>query len=351
MSISRRGFLKGTAVGTLFAGTAHASGAEHFGGYPGQYGLLHDTTLCVGCRSCEKACAEVNELAAPSVPYDDKSVFEKIRGVSDQAFTVVNRYKEETEDSPAVFRKHQCMHCSEPSCAAVCFVNAFTKTPEGPVVYNPDLCVGCRYCMMACPYYATGYEYDDALTPRVRRCTMCYPRIKEGKNPGCADGCPNGAIIFGKRKDLIKIAHERFEKFPDRYIDHIFGEHEFGGTSWLTLAGGAFGELGLYDNASKTPLPEHTSSFLTVVPLIVAIYPGLLAGFYAFSKRKDKLSRDKTIAAVTEALSKADEETKNKLAAAAEKATKDKDNAIAGAVKKALAEAEAKATAEKEDSQ
>ena len=127
MSISRRGFLKGAAIGTLFAGTANASGAEHFGGYPGQYGLLHDTTLCVGCRSCEKACDEVNDLAPPPEPYDDMSVFDNLRGVSEQAFTVVNRYKEATESSPAVFRKHQCMHCSEPSCAAVCFVNACTS--------------------------------------------------------------------------------------------------------------------------------------------------------------------------------------------------------------------------------
>jgi formate dehydrogenase iron-sulfur subunit len=351
MSISRRGFLKGAAIGTLFAGSAQASGAEHFGGHPGRYGLLHDTTLCVGCRSCEKACNEVNDLPAPEVPYEDKRVFEKIRGVSDKAFTVVNRYKDATEDSPAIFRKHQCMHCNEPSCAAVCFVNAFTKTPEGPVVYDPSVCVGCRYCMMACPYYATGYEYEEAFTPRVRRCTMCYPRIKEGKNPGCADGCPTGAITFGKREDLIKVARERFAKFPERYIDHIFGEHEFGGTSWLVLAGAPFGELGLFDNASPTPPSVHSAGFLSVVPLIVAIYPGLLAGFYAFSKRKDKISRDKTIAAVTEAVAKADDETKEKLAAAAASASKDKDNAIAAAVKKALAEVEAKAAAEKEDAQ
>ena len=192
MSISRRGFIKGAAIGTLFAGTARASGGKHFAGYPGRFGLLHDTNLCVGCRSCEKACKEVNDLPVPEKAFDDKSVFEKRRGVTDKAFTVVNRYREADGQSKAIYRKHQCMHCNEPSCAAVCFVRAFTKTPEGPVVYDPDVCVGCRYCMMACPYYATGYEYDDALTPRVRRCTMCYPRIKEGKTPGCADGCPTG---------------------------------------------------------------------------------------------------------------------------------------------------------------
>jgi Fe-S-cluster-containing dehydrogenase component len=348
MSISRRGFLAGAALGALTAKTAHASGAKHFEGYPGRYGLLHDTTLCVGCRSCEKACNEVNDLPEPQTPFDDKAVFEQKRHITDSEFTVVNRYLEAAADSPAVFRKHQCMHCNEPCCASVCFVKAFTKTPEGPVLYNPDICVGCRYCMMACPYYATGYEYQEAFTPRVRRCTMCYPRIIEGKNPGCADGCPTGAITFGKRDELIKVARERIAKFPDRYIDHIFGEYEFGGTSWMTLAGVSFNKLGLPEHTSLTPLPEIGTSYLTVVPLIVSIYPGLLAGFYAFSKRKDKLTREKVIAAVTEAVAKADEETKAKLEAAAAKAGKDKEKAIAQAVKKALAEAEAKAKAEAE---
>jgi Fe-S-cluster-containing dehydrogenase component len=356
MSISRRGFLKRAAAGTLLtgavAGKARAGGAEHFEGYPDGFGLLHDTTLCVGCRSCERGCAEVNDFPPPEVPFEDKTVFEEMRGVSDKAFTVVNRYRAATADSPAVFRKHQCMHCQEPSCAAVCFVRAFTKSPEGPVVYDPDVCVGCRYCMMACPYYATGYEYSEPLTPRVRRCTMCYPRIKEGLNPGCADACPTGAITFGKRKDLIEVARERIRKSPDSYVDHVFGEHEFGGTSWLTLAGTgiSFGDLGLPEGGGPTPLPELSASFLSVVPLIVAIYPGLLAGFYAFSKRKDKLTRDKVIAAVTEAVTKADEETRRKLEEAAKKADKSRDQAVAMAVKKALAEAEKKA-AEKEASE
>lgn len=353
MSVSRRGFLRGAAFGTLLLSgkNAKAGGAEHFAGYPNSFGLLHDTTLCVGCRSCEKGCADVNDLPIPEVPFDDKSVFEKKRGVSDTAFTVVNRYVSQDDSNISYFRKHQCMHCQEPSCASVCFVKAFRKSPEGAVVYDPDVCVGCRYCMMACPYYATGYEYDDALTPRVRRCTMCYPRIKEGKNPGCADACPTGAILFGRRKDIIKVARERFRKSPDNYIDHIFGEYEFGGTNWLTLAGPGmtFGGLGLPDNAGSTPLPELSSSFLSVVPLIVAIYPGLLAGFYAFSKRKDAITREKVMTKVAETLATADEETKRKLEEAAKKANKAKDQAVAAAVKKAIAEVEKKA-AEKEAS-
>jgi formate hydrogenlyase subunit 6/NADH:ubiquinone oxidoreductase subunit I len=246
------------------------------------------------------------------------------------------------------------MHCNEPCCASVCFVRAFTKTPEGPVLYNPDVCVGCRYCVNACPYHALSYEYDHAFDPTVVRCTMCYDRITEGKVPGCSEACPTGAITFGRREDLIVLARERIRKQPARYIDHIFGEHEFGGTSWMVLAGMPFGELGLPEHTTHTPIPEIGSSYLSVVPLILSIYPGLLLGIYAFTQRKEKLSQQELDQAVSEAVAKADEETKQKLAAATERAKKDKEKAVQAAVKKALKEAEEKAKAEaagKEDSQ
>ncbi|MFH1132729.1 MAG: 4Fe-4S dicluster domain-containing protein [Pseudomonadota bacterium] len=350
MSISRRGFLGGVsagAAGALISKPAAAAGHKRFTGYPGRFGLLHDTTLCVGCRSCEAACNEVNNLPQPQKAFEDKSVFSEIRRTTDKALTVVNRYESETGKTPTAFRKLQCMHCNEPCCASVCFVKAFTKTPEGPVLYDPSVCVGCRYCVMACPYYALGYEYDEPLTPRVMRCTMCYPRIKEGLNPACADACPMGAITFGPRKDLIKTARERIRKNPDQYIDHVFGEHEFGGTSWLVLAGVPFKDLALPEGATHTPIPEIGSSFLSVVPLVLSIYPGLLLGIYAFSKRKEKLSRKELETAVADSLAKADDETKMKLAEAAKKAGKDKEKAIAQAVKKALAEV---AAPKKEDS-
>jgi Fe-S-cluster-containing dehydrogenase component len=343
MSVSRRRFIGGVigSAGALAAGSVNAGTVKHFAGYAGRYGLLHDTTLCVGCRSCEAACKEVNGLPPSDVPLDDKEIFDIKRGIAPDELTVVNRYRDAEEGRPAVYRKQQCMHCNEPCCATVCLVHAFEKTPEGPVLYNPDVCIGCRYCVTACPYYALSYEFDDPLTPRVMRCTMCYPRIKEGLNPGCADACPTGAITFGKREDLITVARERIRKNPDRYIDHIFGEHEFGGTSWLVLAGVPFTELDLHEGLTHESLPAIGTSYLSVVPLIITVYPGLLAAFYAFSKRKDKLARQELQKAIAETVANADEETKAKLAKAAAKATKDKKIAVDMAVKKALAEAKA----------
>ncbi len=344
MSVSRRGFLTGlaTGAGVLSAGTANAAGAKHFDGYEGRMGLLHDTTLCVGCRSCEEACKEVNGHPPIETPINDKTVFDEHRRVTPDGFTVVNRHRKGNGRTPPVYRKHQCMHCNEPCCASVCLVHAFEKTPEGPLLYDPDVCLGCRYCVMACPYHALSYEYDHPFDPKVMRCTMCYPRIKEGKQPGCAEACPTGAIVYGKRKDLIEVAEERIRKSPDRYIDHVFGQHEFGGTSWLILSGVPFAELGLHEGVTHESLPSIGTSYLSVVPLVVTIYPGLLMAFYAFSKRKDKLAQQDLDQAVRAAIEKADDETKQKLKQASEKASKDKEKAINAAVKKALKEAEKK---------
>ena len=343
MSISRRGFLGGLGVSALAAGSADAGPhTEHtyFEIPDGRYGLLHDTTLCVGCRSCEAACKEVNDLPPLERPIGDMTVFDDERRTTDTALTVVNRYRVDDEE---VFRKHQCMHCNEPSCASVCLVRALVKSPEGPVLYDPDVCVGCRYCMMTCPYYALAYEYSSP-NPRVMRCTMCYPRIIEGKVPGCAEACPMGAITYGKRDDLLQLARDRIAKHPEKYVEHVFGEHEFGGTSWLVLAGTPIHTMGLgsLESISHTALPELAKSFLSIVPLVLVMWPGLLLGFYAFTQRRNEVSEAEARARVVEALMQADEETKQKLAAAAERAGKDKERAIAQAVKQALEEQAAK---------
>jgi formate dehydrogenase iron-sulfur subunit len=338
MTVSRRGFIGGALGAALGAGAADAGTVKEFTGYPGRHGLLHDTTLCVGCRSCEVACARVNDLPPPPQAPDDPSVFDATRRTSDTALTVVNRYVEGSDDRPPVYRKLQCMHCNEPCCATVCPVHAFEKTPEGPVLYDPEICMGCRYCVMACPYNALAYEYDKPLTPRVMRCTMCYPRIKEGLVPGCAEACPMGAITFGEREELLAVARERMRKFPGRYVDHIYGENEFGGTSWLIISGTPLDQLDLLPGVTHESLPAIGTSYLSVVPLVITIYPGLLLGMYAFSKRQQQVAKEERQQAVGEALAEAEEATQKKLAAAAERAAKDKDRAVEAAVKKALTE-------------
>ncbi|MEK9149865.1 MAG: 4Fe-4S dicluster domain-containing protein, partial [Candidatus Desantisbacteria bacterium] len=218
--MNRRDFLKTIGVIGTVGLVGKPEAGEDFSGHPDRFGMLTDISLCIGCRRCEEACSQANNL--PEGPcLDDKSVFDKKRRLDVKAYTVVNRYIIEGKE---VFRKVQCFHCEEPACVSACLVGALKKTKEGPVIYNPNLCIGCRYCMVACPFYIPAYEYSNLLTPRVMKCQMCYDRIKEGKAPACAEVCLMEAITFGKKADLLKFARGRIVKRPDKYVNHIYGE-------------------------------------------------------------------------------------------------------------------------------
>lgn len=288
--VSRRGFLRaaglvgGSAVlGGLLDGKP-ARAAEDFRGYPDRFGMLTDMTKCMGCRMCEMACAKANNHPAPPA---GPQVFETVRRPSPNAFTVVNRYAD-PRTGGHVYRKVQCMHCDEPACASACLVGALKKTPEGPVVYNEDVCIGCRYCMVACPYSVLSYSYDSALAPAVSKCVLCYDRIKEGAAPACASTCPAQATIFGQRNELLALAHERIRQEPDKYVHHVYGEDEAGGASWLYLSPVPFEALGFPTNLGRTPYPEFTRDFLLAVPLVLMMWPGALAGLNALVRRDER---------------------------------------------------------------
>jgi formate dehydrogenase iron-sulfur subunit len=289
MSISRRkflGWIGAAGIGSATSKAALAAGNKHFEGYPGSFGILHDVTRCVGCRTCEAACNQVNDLPAPDQPFTDLSVLNEKRRTTEKTYTVVNKYDIPGKTSP-LFGKIQCNHCLEPACASACFVRAFQKTETGAVTYDPSVCVGCRYCMIACPFEIPAYEYNEPLTPRVMKCTMCYPRISQGQLPGCVEACPMEALTFGKREDLIKIARERIREYPGKYVDHIYGETEMGGTSWLYISSVPFSDIGMREDLGVTPAPELTSGALSVVPIVAGLWPVLLMGIYAISKRKE----------------------------------------------------------------
>jgi formate dehydrogenase iron-sulfur subunit len=343
MSISRRDFLQilgAASAGAALPTTARAAHAE-FGGYLDSFAVLHDQTLCVGCRSCEAACNAVNNLPAPDQPFTDLAVLEEMRRTSAGTYTVVNRYRNADEPGGPIFRKLQCNHCLEPACASACFVGAFTKTPEGAVIYNASVCVGCRYCIVACPFNVPAYEYHNAKDPVVTKCTMCYPRVKEGLLPGCVEACPMEALSFGKRRDLLHLARERILRHPDRYVDHIYGELEMGGTSWLYITGVPPTEVGLREDLGETPAPEFTSGALGAVPMVVGLWPVLLTGLYAINKRREAVQKRTLRETVEQAISETQAAADKKAAQAAEKFKKDKEAAVEKAVQKALKDAEA----------
>jgi formate dehydrogenase iron-sulfur subunit len=296
MSLTRRKFL--TTAGVIAAGVAarplSGEAQEHFTGNPDRYGVLVDTTLCIGlnCRRCEIACAHENGLPPIEKPPEDESVFNEVRRPHATVFTVVNRFPNPDPEGPPVYVKKQCMHCDEPACASACLVRAFRKTPEGAVMYNEHVCIGCRYCMVACPFEIPAYEYNRALEPRVRKCTMCWDtRVREGRWPACVEACPNQVMTFGRRADLLRLAHEKIVAEPGKYVNHVYGEHEVGGTSWLYLASVPFDSIGMRTDLSDKAYPELTRGFLSAVPLVLVLWPALFTGVYMFSKRREEIQR------------------------------------------------------------
>jgi len=294
--ISRRRFLAASLAGcaaTTLAGPKKVLAAGSFTGYPDGMGVLVDLTRCIGCRSCEAACNKEQQLPAPDRPFDDPAVFDQtfhggsqLRRPDEKAYTVVNRYRPEGTDKP-VYRKVQCNHCSEPACLSSCFVNAYTKTPEGAVVYNPDICVGCRNCMVACPFNVPAYSYSSAFDPVIKKCIFCHDtRLKNGLPPACVEVCPQEALTFGKRKDLIEIAHQRIKTMPGRYVDHLYGEKELGGTSWMYLSAVPFEEVGFDPAPGNDPIIGNVKDFLSSVPMVLAIWPALFTGFHLLAKHK-----------------------------------------------------------------
>ncbi len=336
--MKRRDFLSlltvGTAAGVAGAPAAKAlaSGGE-FKGYEDSNAVLTDLTKCIGCRKCEQACSEVNGLPEPK-RMGDTAIFDKVRRTSADSYTVVNRYAAGGRD---VFRKVQCMHCQEPACATACFVKAFTKNPDGSVTYDPSYCVGCRYCMIACPFNIPAYNYDKVIDPQVRKCTMCHSRQMEGKLPGCVEACPTGALIFGKRKDLLEIARKRIAENPGKYVNHIYGEHEMGGTAWLTLSGVDFASVGLREDLGTKPAAEFTTGVLGALPMVVGFWPVVLGGAYYMNKRRDEIAREEQDAAVAAAVEqehqKCEAAAKKEMEKATKAAQKEKDKAVEAAKK------------------
>lgn len=290
--MNRRDFFKLSTVGSaaILAGKAEAKQLHDPSKFDNAYGVLVDTTVCIGCRKCEFACNDANiPVKKDKSAFEDKSVFEKHRRPTDDSYTILNAYPNSDNPEKPYYIKIQCMHCNEPACVSACIVGALRKDEKGPVYYEAWKCIGCRYCMVACPFQIPAYEYHNELDPEVRKCTFCHERVtKENKRPACVEICPNEALTFGTRKELLELAHSQIMKFPDRYAGHVYGETEIGGTSWmyLTAANLEKTELPELDN---NPIPEITESiqhgvFKNFVPPL-ALYGLLGLAMFSFRSR------------------------------------------------------------------
>ena len=173
------------------------------------------------------------------------------------------------------FVKRQCMHCLEPACVAACLTRGLARTTEGPVIWREEKCMGCRFCMISCPFDTPRFEYEKPV-PSLQKCDLCWDRLQQGELPACVESCPAEALLFGKRDEMLMEARRRIVSNPDRYVDHIYGEHEAGGTGWLYLSSVPFEELGFRTDLDNHAYPELTLTFLYSVPVVLALWPAFL---------------------------------------------------------------------------
>jgi Fe-S-cluster-containing dehydrogenase component len=208
-------------------------------------------------------------------------VFATVRPKGPDTFTVVNRSAVAGRDGAERFAKTQCLHCVDPACASACPVRALEKTPSGPVAYHANRCIGCRYCMVSCPFGVPQYQYDKKV-PYVRKCTFCADRQAKGLAPACTEVCPTGALLFGRREELLETAKTRIYQNPEKYVHRVYGEREAGGTSWLYITDVPFESLGL-PAVAEQPYPTLARGALSAVPFVITLWPPLLRGLYAFA--------------------------------------------------------------------
>jgi len=278
--VTRRQFLKLSAAamgGAALAGKAAPSACASSGADPAKVpSMLIDISRCVGCGNCQRSCIEANHLNPTS---------EQMKKLTSETYTYLQ--KVDLDNGETRYVKRQCMHCLDAACASACPVVALHQTEEGPIAYRANRCLGCRMCMVACPFGVPTFEWNDGLTPEIRKCMFCIERLREGELPACVSNCPSGALKFGTRDELLKEAHARIAANPDHYINHIFGEHEAGGTAWLYMSDTPFEKLGFRTDVTKREVPAYTWDIMTKLPAVVGSLAVVLTGASIVTRRKN----------------------------------------------------------------
>ena len=243
MKLNRRTALRvlttgyGAAIGARAAKAAHEKAPP-----PDAVGMLYDATICIGCKACEVACNSANGLPPDTGASD--GLYQAPKSLNAQTKNIIKIYQEQGTSSFS-FMKQQCMHCIDPACVAGCPMGALTKDSLGIVGWSGTLCIGCRYCQIACPYNIPKFEWSQ-VNPKIVKCELCRHRIAAGGIPACVEVCPRQAVIYGKRADLLAEARRRIARQPGFYYqDRVYGEREGGGTQVLYLSHVPFEKLGL----------------------------------------------------------------------------------------------------------
>lgn len=308
MGVNRRDFLKMAAgSGLLLASNVEPAYSAKPQLPPDAVGMFYDATLCIGCKSCMVNCKKYNSMPGgalyskgSAVPYEFATplkMWDAPADLSAKTLNIIKAYKsgtgltKDTAEDGYSFIKQHCLHCLDPACVSVCPVAALQKDPRnGVVFYDKDKCIGCRYCQLACPFAIPKFEWEKA-SPQIRKCQLCHHRYAEGKYSACCEFCPTGASIFGKVVDLQNEAKKRLTlktgteyAFPvqtvdssiksvrpvSKYVNHIYGMNEAGGTQYLLLAGVPFEQLGFNPNITDQTYPTLTWDYIVKVPALIA---------------------------------------------------------------------------------
>ena len=289
MNMTRRDFLKLCGAGAAMVGVGAKIAPPNVAPFgravplpprPSN-GVLIDTTKCVGCQQCQVACQQAHNLPA------DKTQ-RALCAVSPSVVKVVNVSTDPTQPTPKPV-KWQCMNCVNPSCVAACTVGALQKRPDGPVVYDSSRCIGCRYCMYACPFGVPTFEWDKQFSLIVK-CDGCAERRDQGKPPACVEACPAKALTYGNRNELLTMANQRIYEGNGNYVEHIYGEHEVGGTTMLYLSSVPFEQLGFPTLPEVAPA-EINATIMHSTPTIAVGVALALSGMYWLIKRRDQLEQ------------------------------------------------------------
>lgn len=221
--------------------------------------MLIDTSKCIGCRACQAACKQWNQLPAEKTAF--RGSYENPARFSPITWTkIVFREHEENGKLSWLFAKQGCMHCTEAACIKVCPANAIYRTDFGTVKIDPQRCIGCNYCAANCTYQVIGF---DQAANVARKCTFCYDRISNGKMPACAKACPTGAITYGERADLIALAQKRADELQKagKSSANVYGIEELNGLGMIYILENSPGSYGLIENP-RIKLSTHVWDFI-----------------------------------------------------------------------------------------
>jgi formate dehydrogenase iron-sulfur subunit len=176
---------------------------------------LIDTTTCIGCKACEVACIEWNDL-----PYAETSFDNTIQTLPETQWNYWNLIKFNEYDHPEhgfmwLMRKDQCMHCAEPGCLEACPSDgAIVQYANGIVDFQQEHCIGCGYCIIGCPFNIPKF---NRTTKKVYKCTLCADRVASGLEPACIKACPTGCLHFGTKEDMLQLAEQRVQQLREHY--------------------------------------------------------------------------------------------------------------------------------------